>query len=80
MVIFAALIAHYRLAPAHRICDDVLIGCDICDAFNIVNGFRNAQELEDHTKKVHGEVNDDLKDITNMLFNRCFFSFLSNMN
>ena len=55
-LIVAALIAHYRLAPAHRIGDDVLIGCDICDAFNIVNGFRSSKELLDHTKKIHGEV------------------------
>jgi hypothetical protein len=53
---FSALIAHYRTAPVHRISDDVLIGCDICDAFNIVNGFRNDIELLEHTKKVHGEV------------------------
>ena len=51
-----ALIAHYRMAPAHQHDSTILIGCDICDAFNIVNGFKNARELEDHTKQVHGEV------------------------
>jgi hypothetical protein len=38
----------------------VLIGCDICDAFNIVNGFKNPKELLDHTKKIHGEVSRDI--------------------
>ena len=51
------LITHWRTAPAHRRNDGVkLIGCDICDAFNIVNGFRDEEAVEVHTKHVHGEV------------------------
>ena len=55
--IFLALIAHYRTHPSHRMGEEVkLIGCDICDAFNIINGFRNEADLLKHTKKVHGVV------------------------
>lgn len=51
------LITHWRTAPSHRRTDGVkLVGCDICDAFNIVNGFRDEAAVESHTKHVHGEV------------------------
>ena len=55
------LITHWRTAPAHRRNDGVkLVGCDICDAFNIVNGFRDEEAVELHTKYVHGEVSQHL--------------------
>jgi hypothetical protein len=59
---FSGLITHWRTAPAHRRLDGVkLIGCDICDAFNIVNGFRDEEAVESHTRHVHGEVRDSFK-------------------
>ena len=57
--LFSGLITHWRIAPGHRRADGVkLIGCDICDAFNIVNGFRDEESVESHTKHVHGEVRE----------------------
>lgn len=32
------------------------LGCDICDAFLVINGFSSYDELVEHTAKVHGEV------------------------
>jgi hypothetical protein len=56
-VFFSALITHYRTHPKHHIGSETkLIGCDICDAFNIVNGFTDEKELHRHTRKVHGPV------------------------
>lgn len=50
------LITHWRTAPSHRRQDNVkLMGCDICDAFNIVNGFRDEAAVQSHTRIVHGE-------------------------
>ena len=58
-IFFSGLITHWRIAPGHRRADGVkLIGCDICDAFNIVNGFRDEESVESHTKHVHGEVRE----------------------
>ena len=32
------------------------LGCDLCDAFLVINGFTSVEALEKHTKEVHGEV------------------------
>lgn len=32
------------------------IGCEICDAFTITNGFKNEKVLKEHTAKIHGKV------------------------
>ena len=32
------------------------LGCDICDAFLVINGFSSYDELESHTAKIHGPV------------------------
>ena len=32
------------------------LGCDICDAFLVINGFTTFAELEKHTAIVHGKV------------------------
>ena len=32
------------------------IGCEICDAFTITNGFPDEERLSDHAKKIHGKV------------------------
>merc|ERR1712183_667678 len=31
------------------------LGCDLCDAFLVINGFSSYDELEEHTKAVHGQ-------------------------
>ena len=31
------------------------VGCDICDAFIITNGFENEESLRRHTDVVHGD-------------------------
>ena len=31
------------------------LGCDLCDAFLVINGFSSYDELEEHTKTVHGQ-------------------------
>lgn len=31
------------------------IGCEICDAFTITNGFKNEKVLKEHTAKIHGK-------------------------
>ena len=33
-----------------------LLGCDICDSFNIINGFKNKEDIAEHTRAVHGQV------------------------
>ncbi len=40
------------------------IGCDICDAFTIVNGFNDEEELRVHTKDIHGKVRITLSTLT----------------
>ena len=35
-----------------------LIGCDICDAFNVSNGFPTEEKLAEHTALVHGPVRE----------------------
>ena len=32
------------------------IGCDICDAFTITNGFPDEERLSDHVTRIHGKV------------------------
>ena len=32
------------------------LGCDLCDAFLVINGFTTFAALEKHTKEVHGDV------------------------
>ena len=52
------LINHWRTGVPH-VKDrngTKLLGCDICDSFNIINGFRDKEEVAEHTKAVHGEV------------------------
>ena len=34
----------------------VWIGCEICDAFTITNGFKDEKALKEHTTKIHGKV------------------------
>ncbi len=52
------LILHFR--QTHMAVTDPTygkaIGCDICDAFLIINGFGSYADLVDHTHKVHGPV------------------------
>ncbi len=48
------LVLHWR-STAHRLIK--LVGCDVCDAFNVSNGFPDEENLADHTAEVHGEVN-----------------------
>eukprot|EP00095_Tigriopus_kingsejongensis_P005584 snap_masked-scaffold12_size759060-processed-gene-5.11 protein:Tk05584 transcript:snap_masked-scaffold12_size759060-processed-gene-5.11-mRNA-1 annotation:"zinc finger protein 2 homolog" len=45
------LVLHWR-STAHR--ETKLVGCDICDAFNLSNGFPTEEALADHTSTVHG--------------------------
>ena len=54
------LINHWRTGVPHvKDRNGVkLLGCDICDSFNIINGFRDKEEVAEHTKAVHGEVNN----------------------
>ena len=52
------LINHWRTGVPH-VKDrngTKLLGCDICDSFNVINGFRDKEEVAEHTKAVHGEV------------------------
>ena len=52
------LINHWRTGVPH-VKDrngTKLLGCDICDSFNIINGFRDKEEVAEHTKAVHGDV------------------------
>ena len=52
------LINHWRTGVPH-VKDrngTKLLGCDICDSFNIINGFRDKDEVAEHTKAVHGDV------------------------
>ena len=32
------------------------LGCDICDAFLVINGFSSYDDLVEHTEKIHGKV------------------------
>lgn len=54
------LIGHLRqvhLAPLVE--DDTYkrpLGCDLCDAFLVINGFTSYDELDSHTKIIHGPV------------------------
>lgn len=32
------------------------LGCDLCDAFLVINGFKSYDDLVEHTAKVHGPV------------------------
>ena len=47
------LLQHLR-STAHR--SAALVGCTICDAFEITNGFADREQLLRHTKDVHGKV------------------------
>jgi len=50
------LINHWRTGVPHvKDRDGIkLLGCDICDSFNIINGFRDKEEIAEHTRAVHG--------------------------
>lgn len=47
------LIIHLRSKP-HRTHN--FVGCDICDAYNVTNGFDGDDKLAEHTENVHGKV------------------------
>ena len=32
------------------------LGCDICDAFDVINGFSTVTDLRKHTDNIHGQV------------------------
>jgi len=53
--------AHYRSSANHVSYNVKYLGCDVCDAFNIINGFRTQEDLEKHSEKVHGPVKDSTK-------------------
>jgi len=49
------MILHFR--QTHMAPDETYgkaLGCDICDAFLVINGFSSYDELVDHTESVHG--------------------------
>jgi len=49
------MILHFR--QTHMVPDQnygKALGCDICDAFLVINGFSSYDELESHTAKIHG--------------------------
>ncbi len=46
------LVLHWR-STAHRLIK--LVGCDVCDAFGLSNGFPDEENLAEHTDEVHGE-------------------------
>ena len=51
------MILHFR--QTHMAPDETYgkaLGCDICDAFLVINGFSSYDELVDHTESVHGAV------------------------
>ena len=51
------LILHFR--HTHMAPDQTYgkaLGCDICDAFLVINGFSSYDELVDHTANIHGPV------------------------
>ena len=47
------VIFHVR-SQKHR--GSAWIGCEICDAFTITNGFKNEKVLKEHCAKIHGKV------------------------
>lgn len=49
------LIVHFRTFHRDPAGNRALVGCDICDAFLLFNGFISHKDLERHTKQVHGE-------------------------
>ena len=54
---FIGMILHFR--QTHMVPDQnygKALGCDICDAFLVINGFSSYDELESHTAKIHGPV------------------------
>jgi len=51
------MILHFR--QTHMVPDESYgkaLGCDICDAFLVINGFSSYDELVDHTANVHGSM------------------------
>ena len=50
------IIFHVR-SQKHRGAGSAWIGCEICDAFAITNGFPDEGRLSDHATRIHGKVN-----------------------